>query len=66
MPFSMTASLLNPWNENKRVHSSKDGQVSVENKNFYEKYYRSIYFSWSSEFEVEDRIISFNKFIMHE
>ncbi|KAK3765938.1 hypothetical protein RRG08_002182 [Elysia crispata] len=26
LPFSMTASLLNPWNENKRVHSSKDGQ----------------------------------------
>ncbi|GFO20151.1 yth domain containing 2 [Plakobranchus ocellatus] len=26
LPFSMTNSLLNPWNENKRVHSSKDGQ----------------------------------------
>ncbi|RUS82035.1 hypothetical protein EGW08_010191 [Elysia chlorotica] len=26
LPFSMTLSLLNPWNENKRVHSSKDGQ----------------------------------------
>lgn len=29
LPFSRTQHILNPWNDNKRVQVSRDGQVSL-------------------------------------